>query len=81
MRYDPLITANKYLIEILTQRKSIGNDIDAAMTTFAERYQRIVSSGCALSIPDNPLGNLRYGALETKGDPQSFYSESWARIG
>jgi methylenetetrahydrofolate reductase (NADPH) len=35
------------------------------MTTFAERYQRIMSSGCALSIPDNPLGNLRYGALET----------------
>jgi methylenetetrahydrofolate reductase (NADPH) len=65
MKCDPMITTNPYLIEILTPRRRTGKDIDTVMMTFAERYQRIIKSGCALSIPDNPLGNLRYGALVT----------------
>jgi methylenetetrahydrofolate reductase (NADPH) len=60
-----MITKNPYVIEILTPRKSGGGDFDTLKTNFAERFQRIIKSGCALSIPDNPLGNLRYGALET----------------
>lgn len=53
-----------YLIEILTPKKEALEDIEESMSFFAERYNRIVDSGCGLSIPDNPMGQPRYSALE-----------------
>jgi 5,10-methylenetetrahydrofolate reductase len=54
-----------YIIEILTPRKSDGPPGLKEMERFARRYEEAISAGCAVSIPDNPLGNLRYSALET----------------
>lgn len=34
------------------------------MERFAERYRKILDSGCGVSIPDNPMGRLRYNALD-----------------
>ena len=54
-----------YIIEILTPRRSLEADIDQLLDHFAERVHLIVEAGCALSIPDNPMGQLRLGALES----------------
>jgi len=54
-----------YIIEILTPRKDGDRPVQEDMERFAHRYEQALSSGCAVSIPDNPLGNLRYTALET----------------
>jgi methylenetetrahydrofolate reductase (NADPH) len=54
-----------YLVEILTPRRSSPDFPKAMMNTFAERYARIMDSGSGLSIPDNPMGQPRYSALET----------------
>ncbi|MFW2368797.1 MAG: methylenetetrahydrofolate reductase [Desulforhopalus sp.] len=54
-----------YIIEILTPRRSLEVDIDQLLDRFAERVHLIVEAGCALSIPDNPMGQLRLGALES----------------
>jgi hypothetical protein len=54
-----------YIIEILTPRKVSGAPVQKEMQRFARRYEEAISAGCAVSIPDNPLGNLRYSALET----------------
>lgn len=54
-----------YIIEILTPRRSAGADIDRMLERFAERFHLIMEAGCALSIPDNPMGQLRLGAIES----------------
>lgn len=54
-----------YIIEILTPRRSPEANIDKLLGRFAERVQLIMEAGCALSIPDNPMGQLRLGALES----------------
>jgi len=54
-----------YIIEILTPRRSPEADIDQLLERFAERVHLIMEAGCALSIPDNPMGQLRLGALES----------------
>ena len=54
-----------YIIEILTPRRSSEADIDQLLERFAERFHLIMEAGCALSIPDNPMGQLRFGALES----------------
>ncbi|MBT8334006.1 MAG: methylenetetrahydrofolate reductase [Deltaproteobacteria bacterium] len=54
-----------YIIEILTPRRSPEGNIDQLLDRFAERFQLIMEAGCALSIPDNPMGQLRLGALES----------------
>lgn len=54
-----------YIIEILTPRKGGKRPVQEAMESFARSYEQAISLGCAVSIPDNPLGNLRYTALET----------------
>jgi methylenetetrahydrofolate reductase (NADPH) len=54
-----------YLIEILTPKRTTDNQIETQMNVFAERYRKITDSGSAISIPDNPMGQPRLGALES----------------
>ncbi len=58
-----MITSVPYLIEILTPLKEGADPRNVKLKRFAARYRRIVDSGCAVSIPDNPMGNLRLPAL------------------
>ena len=53
-----------YLIELLTPKRSAQGSVEEKMNQFAERYRRVMDSGNGVSIPDNPMGQLRYGALE-----------------
>ena len=53
-----------YLIELLTPRYTAEGYSERLLTRFGERFERIMQAGCGLSIPDNPMGNLRMGALE-----------------
>lgn len=55
-----------YIVELLSPKKiDNGNfDIDL-MKRFASRYQRTLETGFGISIPDNPMGQPRMGALES----------------
>jgi methylenetetrahydrofolate reductase (NADPH) len=53
-----------YLIELLTPKRSNPQQVEEHMNRFAERYRRIMDSGNGLSIPDNPMGQRRFSALE-----------------
>ena len=52
-----------YLIELLTPKQA-NADFEAQLEVFAERYQRILDTGAVVSIPDNPMGNVHFTALE-----------------
>ena len=54
-----------YLIEILTPLRSGQENAKENMDRFAGRYRRIMDSGSGVTIPDNPMGRLRFNALET----------------
>ncbi|MCX6746569.1 MAG: methylenetetrahydrofolate reductase [Candidatus Pacearchaeota archaeon] len=58
-----------YLIELLTPKQKDIDKIDSKLKIFAERYERILGLGnkteSMVSIPDNPLGNLHFTAMET----------------
>lgn len=54
-----------YLVELLTPKRSNEEQVETLLDRFAERYQRILNAGCGLSIPDNPMGQPRFGALES----------------
>lgn len=54
-----------YLVELLTPKRSAGERLQDLLDTFAERYERILAAGFGLSIPDNPMGQPRLGALES----------------
>jgi methylenetetrahydrofolate reductase (NADPH) len=54
-----------YLIELLSPKKSTGDQTETHLDRFAERYRRIIDIGCGVSIPDNPMGQPRLGALES----------------
>jgi len=57
-----------YIIELLSPKRTDDGQIDIdLLDRFAERYQRIVDAGFGLSIPDNPMGQPRMGALESIG--------------
>ncbi len=53
-----------YIIEILTPLIESKNPLTQNMESFAEKYRRIYEHGFGVSIPDNPMGRLRHGALE-----------------
>jgi methylenetetrahydrofolate reductase (NADPH) len=53
-----------YIIELLTPKKSPEGYAERLLERFGERFNRIMQAGCGLSIPDNPMGNVRLGALE-----------------
>ena len=54
-----------YLVELLSPKKSNDDQFDSLLDRFAERYRRIIDAGCGVSIPDNPMGQPRLGALES----------------
>ena len=54
-----------YIIELLTPKKTDDTYPERLLTRFGERFNRAMRAGCAVSIPDNPMGNLRMGGLET----------------
>ena len=54
-----------YLIELLSPKRSNDDQFDSLLDRFVERYLRIMDTGCGVSIPDNPMGQPRLGALES----------------
>ena len=54
-----------YLVELLTPKRSNDDQMENFLDRFAERYRRIMDSGFGVSIPDNPMGQPRLGALES----------------
>jgi len=52
-----------YFIELLTPKRSTDKLKDM-MNSFAKRYRQIIDSGSGVSIPDNPMGQPRYSAIE-----------------
>jgi 5,10-methylenetetrahydrofolate reductase len=54
-----------YLVELLSPKRSADDQIEVLLDRFAERYRRTMDAGCGISIPDNPMGQPRLGALES----------------
>jgi methylenetetrahydrofolate reductase (NADPH) len=54
-----------YMVELLSPKRSADDQIESFLDRFAERYRRIMDAGYGLSIPDNPMGQPRLGALES----------------
>jgi methylenetetrahydrofolate reductase (NADPH) len=54
-----------YIVELLSPKRADDDKLEALLDRFAERFQRIVHAGCGVSIPDNPMGQPRLGALES----------------
>jgi 5,10-methylenetetrahydrofolate reductase len=54
-----------YLVELLSPKRSTDDQTEDLLNRFAERYQRIIDAGFGISIPDNPMGQPRFGALES----------------
>jgi methylenetetrahydrofolate reductase (NADPH) len=55
-----------YIIELLTPKQS-DEQFEKSLGIFARRYTRIQGYGAVVSVPDNPLGNLHFTAMETVG--------------
>jgi methylenetetrahydrofolate reductase (NADPH) len=54
-----------YLIELLTPKRTTESQIEGYLDRFAERYQKVIDAGYGITIPDNPMGQPRFGALES----------------
>ena len=54
-----------YVVELLSPKRSSDDQIEVLLDRFAKRYRRILDTGCGISIPDNPMGQPRFGALES----------------
>jgi methylenetetrahydrofolate reductase (NADPH) len=52
-----------YVIELLTPKQSDEN-FEAKLEEFARRYYTVLERGAVVSICDNPMGKLRFAALE-----------------
>ena len=53
-----------YIIELLSPKRSPAEKVDRLLDRFAARFRQIMVAGCGVSIPDNPMGQPRLGALE-----------------
>lgn len=53
-----------YLIEILTPSRSPEEKVKNLLDRFTKRCKKVIDSGCAVSIPDNPMGRPRFSAFE-----------------
>ena len=53
-----------YIIELLSPKRSPVEKVDKLLDRFAARFRQIMEAGCGVSIPDNPMGQPRLGALE-----------------
>ncbi len=51
------------IIELISPKQSVA-DLDGALQRFEKRYRAIVDNGFIVSIPDNPMGTLRFRAVE-----------------
>ncbi|MBT8363199.1 MAG: methylenetetrahydrofolate reductase [Deltaproteobacteria bacterium] len=54
-----------YLVEMLSPKRSTDDQIEGFLDRFAERFRKVIHAGCGISIPDNPMGQPRLGALES----------------
>ena len=54
-----------YLVELLSPKRSADDQVEDLLDRFAELYQRIINAGYGISIPDNPMGQPRFSALES----------------
>lgn len=54
-----------YIVELLSPKRSAEDKTEYHLDRFAERYRRIIDAGMGISIPDNPMGQPRLGALES----------------
>lgn len=53
-----------YIVELLSPKRSPAEKIGKLLERFSGRFQQIMDAGCGVSIPDNPMGQPRLGALE-----------------
>lgn len=53
-----------YIIELLSPKRDAGEKLEGLLDRFADRYEQSLGSGCGISVPDNPMGQLRYGLIE-----------------
>ena len=53
-----------YIVELLSPKRQAEHSNEELVDRFAERYRKIIDAGCGVSIPDNPMGQPRLGALE-----------------
>lgn len=51
------------IIELITPKQSVA-DLDGALQRFERRYREIIDHGFIVSIPDNPMGTLRFRSVE-----------------
>ncbi len=58
-----MINDSAYVIELLTPKQN-DEDFEAKLQQFGQRYRRILDHGATVSICDNPMGHLRFAALE-----------------
>ena len=54
-----------YLVELLSPKRSAGDRTEEFLDRFADRYTKIMDMDFGISIPDNPMGQPRLGALES----------------
>jgi methylenetetrahydrofolate reductase (NADH) len=54
-----------YLVELLSPKRSTEKRIEDLLDGFVQRYQMVIDAGFGISIPDNPMGQPRLGALES----------------
>jgi methylenetetrahydrofolate reductase (NADPH) len=55
-----------YVIELLSSKRTDNGQTDIdLLERFAARFRQIMEAGCGVSIPDNPMGQPRLGALES----------------
>jgi methylenetetrahydrofolate reductase (NADPH) len=60
------MNVSRYIVELLTPRQS-EEDFESKLEIFKKRYIRILGRGAMASVPDNPLGNLHFTAMEVLG--------------
>ena len=55
-----------YVIELLSPKRTDDGQINTdLLDRFASRFDQVMGAGCGVSIPDNPMGQPRMGALES----------------
>lgn len=60
---DKLLAGRPHIVELLTPKQS-DESFEDSLEVFAQRYRRVLAAGAVVSIPDNPMGNLHFGAVE-----------------
>ncbi len=56
----------KFIVELMTPKQS-EEDFESKLEIFKKRYMRILERRAMASVPDNPLGNLHFTAMEVLG--------------